>query len=82
MTTFNISLSDEASRFLEEQAAKRGLSTGEEVVARLVSEAMEQERLEQQLVDGIESGSSVVADDAHWDAKRERLIERARGYVA
>ena len=79
MTTLNISLSDEARRFLEEQAAKRGLSTEEEVVARLVSDAMEQERLERQLVEGLESGRGVEADDAYWTSKREGLIERARG---
>jgi antitoxin ParD1/3/4 len=80
MTMLNVSLSDEAKKFLEKQASKHGLSTSGEFVERLVSQAMareEQERLEEQLLDGMNSGSGIEADDAYWQRKQAELIGRA-----
>jgi hypothetical protein len=79
MTTLNVSLSEEARRFVEEQAAKRGLTTGAEFLERLVTRAMEEERLERLVVEGVERGGRILADDAYWERKRAMLIERARG---
>jgi hypothetical protein len=78
MTTLNVPLSEEARRFVEEQAAKRGMSTGAEFLERLVAQAMEDERFERLVIEGIDRGGATVADDAYWERKRATLSDRAR----
>jgi antitoxin ParD1/3/4 len=82
MTTLNVPLSDEARRFLEEEASRRGLPDTGAVVARLVTEAMARERDEAELTrmmdEGLASGPAVEADDAYWDRKQADLLERAK----
>ena len=81
MTTLNIPLSEEAKRFLEEEAAKRGLPDSGAVVARLVREAMSRERdeaeLELKLDEGLNSGPGIEADDAYWDRRQADLVRHA-----
>jgi hypothetical protein len=78
MSSLQVSLSADAQRFVEEQAAKRGLANSGEFLERLVLEAMEREGLEEKLVAGLASGPVFEADDAYWDRKRTELTERAR----
>jgi len=81
MTTLHVLLSDEANDFLKTQAAKLGLATSGEFLERLVAQAMEreeQQRLEAQLLEGLNSGPGITADDEYWERKQKDLIDRAR----
>ncbi|HYE20545.1 MAG TPA: hypothetical protein VEA69_19005 [Tepidisphaeraceae bacterium] len=81
MTTIQLSLTDDARRFLEEQAAREGLSDSTAYVEQLIAREQrlsEDERVERALIIGIESGPSVDADDAFWHRKAASLTERAR----
>ena len=78
MSSLQVSLSEDARRFVEEQAAKRGLASSGAFLERLVLEAMEREGLEEKLVAGLASGPVFEADDAYWDQKQAELTERAR----
>ena len=81
MATLSIPLSEAAARFLEEEAAKRGLPDSGAALADLVKDATtrahRETELERMLDEGLNSGPPIEADDAYWQHKREALMERA-----
>jgi len=76
MTSMNISLPDELKQYVEEQT-KAGYSTPSEYVRELIREDQKrrtQQRLEQMLLEGLNSGEPVAADQEFWaDLKSEAL---------
>jgi antitoxin ParD1/3/4 len=76
MTSMNISLPDELKQYVEAQT-KAGYSTPREYVCELIREDQKrraQQRLEQLLLEGLNSGEPIVADEKFWaDLKTEAL---------
>ena len=72
----SITIHPELEAKLRARADAEGL-TVEAYVERI---ACDDERAEQELealaLEGLNSGESIVADEAYWDEKRRRLIER------
>ena len=82
MTTMNISLPETMKDFVDNQVQDGGYSTSSEYVRDLTRK--EQVRLGDQhlatlLVEGLQSGSAIVADDAYWKNKRAALANRHEG---
>jgi antitoxin ParD1/3/4 len=72
----NISLPDELKEYVEEQA-RRGNDSPSEFVRELIRQDRKRrarEGLEQLLLEGLDSGESVAADDKFWnDLKNDAL---------
>ncbi len=73
----NISLPNQISDFIEQQAIADGFSTPSEYVLNMI--LREQERLRQQqqveslLIEGLDSGESVEVTDDWWSSRRAAL---------
>jgi antitoxin ParD1/3/4 len=68
MTSMNISLPEELKEYVE-QRAQGGYSTPSEFVRELIRRDQKRhakERLEQLLLEGLESGEPIPADEAFW----------------
>jgi antitoxin ParD1/3/4 len=79
MTTMNISLPDSMRAFIEQKIAQGGYSTASEYIRQLVREDQKraaQERLEQLLLEGIDSGPSREMTDDDWEELRRRVSQR------
>jgi antitoxin ParD1/3/4 len=80
MTSMNISLPEELKSYVEEQA-KGGYSTPSEFVRELIRQDQRRrakERLEQLLLEGLDSGEPILADEAFWtDLKNDALAQIA-----
>ena len=76
MTSMNISLPDELKQYIEAQT-KAGYSTPSEYLRELIREDRKrraQQRLDQLLLEGLNSGESIPADEKFWaDLKTEAL---------
>jgi antitoxin ParD1/3/4 len=81
MDTLNISLPKSMKGFVESQLKVGGYATASEYVRDLIREAQKRtarEKLEQMLLDGLDSGPAVRADEAFWRRKSDKLIQNAR----
>jgi len=79
MTTMNISLPDSMRAFIEQKIAQGGYSTASEYIRQLVREDQKraaQERLEQLLLEGIDSGEPIEGTAEYWAQKRAKLLPR------
>ena len=79
MTTFNVSLPDSMGTFVDQQIAQGGYGTPSEYFQRLVSVEQKraaQERLEELLMEGIESGPPLEMTAADWEELRSRVWQR------
>ncbi len=79
MTSLNISLPESMRKFIEEQVEKGGYGTASEYVRGLVRAAQEKDelrRLEQLVLEGLESGPGREMTDADWE--RLRRVARDR----
>jgi len=78
MTSMNISLPEELKQYVEGQT-KAGYSTPSEYVRELIREDQKrraQQRVEELLLEGLNSGEPVVADEKFWfDLKTEALAQ-------
>lgn len=74
----NISLPESLKAFVEEQAAQRGYGTTSEYVRELIRNDQDRLRLRNLLLEGAASAPSEPADDAYFEALRDRVRERAR----
>jgi antitoxin ParD1/3/4 len=78
----NISLPNQITEFIQQQAISDGFSTPSEYVVQLI--LREQERLGQQarveslLIEGLDSGTSIAVTDDWWNTKRAALDLRHR----
>ena len=67
--------------FIDEQIAQGGYSTASEYIRTLIRQAQKQaaqEKLDNLLIEGLESGESVEVSDEWWQEKQERLIKLRR----
>jgi antitoxin ParD1/3/4 len=81
MTNLTISLSEEMRTFIEEQAASAGYGTVSDYLKALVREEQmrrAQERLEELLLEGLESGPATPMTAEDWDEMRRQYDERHR----
>ncbi len=81
MTTLNISLPESMRTFIEEQVRKGGYSTASEYIRYLIRQEQERSasrRLEELLLEGLDSGDSIQVTDEWWEQKRVQLMERFR----
>ena len=79
MTTLNISLPEAMRAFIDEQIAKGGYITASEYIRQLVRAAQKrqaQERLEELLLEGLDSGEPTPMTAQDWDDIRRQALER------
>lgn len=74
MSSLNIDLSDRLKAFAEKQARANQLSD----VGAYIESLLAREELEVALMEGVDSGEAIVADDAWRGRRRQELIERHR----
>ena len=82
MSTLNVSLPQSMRAFIDETVSAGGYSTASEYIRELVrrdQKRVADERLENLLLDGLESGEPVEVSDAWWQRKKAELTERLRG---
>ena len=80
MTTMNVSLPESLRTFAEERARTRYSSASEyirDLIRRDQKEAAK-ERLEELLIEGLESGEPIVVTEDYWEKKRHELAARHR----
>ena len=76
MGTINVSVSEPLELFAEREASRAGMASASDYLQQLLQVAREQSLahdLEQQLLDGIQSGEAVEVDRNWWKAKKEAL---------
>ncbi len=82
MTILNIELPDHLKKFAEREASANGMSTLSEYVQALLAREEQRQvelaKLEAQLLEGLNSGPSIVVDEAYWAKKRADLIRQHR----
>ena len=79
MTTLNISLPDSMRAFIEEQTTTGGFSTASEYLRTLIREDQKrrsQERLEELLLEGLESGAAEPLGPEDWKELRRQVNRR------
>jgi len=70
MTTLEITLDESTAEFVERQSRARGFGSPAEYIQFVLTEekvSAERGRLEQQLLEGLDSGPSVVVDNEFWE---------------
>ena len=78
MTSMNISLPDESKQYVEAQT-KSGYSTPSEYVRELIREDQKrraQQQLEQLLLEGLNSGEPIPANEKFWEELRNEALKR------
>ncbi len=79
----NVSLPEALREFVEERVAEGSFANASDYVRALIRDdraKRAQSKLEAKLLEGLESGPPVVADDAYWeDLKREVNARIAKG---
>ena len=81
MSTMNISLPPELRSFVEGEVASGGYSTASEYVRTLIREAQKKkarERLEQLLLEGLESGEATPMTSNDWEEIRREVLSRLK----
>ena len=79
MTTMNISLPDEMKAFVEEQIKQGGYSTASEYLRDLIRDAQKraaQDRLEELLLEGLDSGPATPMTKEDWQGLHRELETR------
>ncbi len=75
MNALTIELPDSAVEFARQQASARGFKSPEDFLATLVTDA--QKRLEDALIQGLDSGPSRPMNAADWDQLKENVRSRS-----
>ena len=81
MSTLNISLPEEMRYFVEEQVTQQGYSTASEYIRHLIRqerERVEQKKIEQLLLEGLNSGEPINITDEWWEHKKAALLQKLR----
>lgn len=82
-TSLNVSLPDSLASFVAERVAEGGYASASDYMRELIHRAQkereEDERLEQLILEGIDSGPGIEATPEYWAKKRAELIERHGG---
>lgn len=80
MASLNISLPQSLKDFVEERVEQGGYSTPSEFIRELLREDQKrqaQERLEELLLAGLNSGEPMEITPEFWERKRQELLERS-----
>ncbi len=72
MGTMNISLPDSLQSFVDEQATERGFETSSEYLSELIRREQDRVALRALLLEGAQSRPGATANEAFFDALRER----------
>ncbi|XAL98235.1 hypothetical protein OT109_11560 [Phycisphaeraceae bacterium D3-23] len=70
MAGINVNMPDELRKFVDEQVKLKGFATPTEYVRQLIRDERKraaQDKLEQLLIEGLESGPATVLDEEAWD---------------
>lgn len=81
MVQIQISLSDKAGKFIQEQVSAGRYPSPDHLIGELVEQACEMandERLAELIREGLESGDGEEIDDAWWDRIEARVSEEMR----
>jgi antitoxin ParD1/3/4 len=81
MSSLNISLPEEMRSFVEEQVTQQGYSTASEYIRYLIRqerERVEQKKIEQLLLEGLDSGELINITDEWWEQKKAALVQKIR----
>ncbi len=76
MATINISLPDALKEFVDIRVREQGYSTSSEYIRELVRNDQirrAEQRLAALILDGLESGPSMLGDETYWSNKRAKL---------
>jgi len=73
MGTLKLSLPDTLRDFVADQAARAGFGTSSEYVCELIRREQERSLLRAMLLDGAQSASTGVADEAYFASLRKRV---------
>src|SRR5947209_4259326 len=80
MAHLSISLPEALREFVDAQVARGGYETASEYLEALIGEAQrreaEQERLEELLVEGLDSGPGIAVTPEYWQRLRAELLEQ------
>jgi hypothetical protein len=83
MTTLHVQLPESTLEFLREEAQARGLSSPADYLVALAAEAeSNHDRLEKELIKGLESGPSRPMTQEDWDELKAKVRERSGGKSA
>ena len=77
--TITIALPEPLTEFVQAEAARRGYPSAAQYVEDLVQAEQRRqaaERLDQLLLDGLNSGEPIEVTPEYWDHKRKELSER------
>ena len=80
MTSMNVSLPESLREFAESRAAT-GYSSASEYIRELIRRDQKQaakDKLEELLVEGLESGEPIVVTEDYWEKKRASLKARQK----
>jgi antitoxin ParD1/3/4 len=75
----NVSLPDALKQFVEEQVAEKGYGTSSEYVRELIRKERDRQHLRSLLLEGAQSAPGGRADDAYFDALRDRIRRTTEG---
>ena len=80
MTSMNVSLPESLRRYAEKRAAMGYSSVSEyfRELLRLDRKRAAEEKLEKLLLEGLDSGPSIEADDEFWDNLRTQVADRVK----
>ena len=79
MATMNISLPDPLKEFVDTQVREQGYSTSSEYVRELIRNDQirrAEQRLTALILEGLESGPPIPADETYWSGKRATLQKK------
>ena len=85
LTSMSISVLASQNPYIERQTASEGFATPSEYMRRLIRDVQKrqaQERLEQLLLEGLNSGDSTPMTKKDWDDIRVEVRKRAAGRTA
>jgi antitoxin ParD1/3/4 len=83
MTTVTISLPDSLKQFIDHQVASRGYGNVSEYFRTLLRTAQDEEhnsRLEELLVEGLQSGTDIPLDQRFWNKLRREALRMVQEY--
>jgi antitoxin ParD1/3/4 len=75
MVTVTFSIPEDLQAFIESQAVKNGFQSTDRYLRNLLDRERERERLEEMLIEGLESGKPIEVNDDWWEQKRSNLIK-------
>lgn len=78
MSKMNISLPDTLKSFVDEQVSQRGFGIRSEYVRELIRRDQDRWHLRTLLLTGAGSKAAAPADDAYFDALRDRVRSRGK----